>query len=343
VNTEVLKVDPQDPEPERIARAAAVLRGGGLVAFPTETVYGLGANALDEAAVWRIFAAKGRPANNPVIVHIACREQVEDVTAAWPTAAERLTDRFWPGPLTLVLPRHPAVPDAVTAAGPTVALRMPVHPVALALLRAAALPVAAPSANRSTQLSPTRAEHVLGGLAGRIELVLDGGPAAGGLESTVLDLTTTPPRLLRPGLVTPAEIEGVIGPIERLAEVAGRTDETAPLPAPGMLPRHYAPRTPLTCVRGLQLGRALVEKLLGAGLKVGWLAFTEGGPGEEPLCAAGLTRVDMPPTPAAYAASLYATLHALDVLGLDRIVVALPPDQEEWLAIRDRLRRASAP
>ena len=176
-----------------------MLRRGGLVAFPTETVYGLGANALDAEAVRHIFAAKGRPATNPVIVHVAEIARVREVVADWPPLAERLAGRFWPGPLTLVLPRHPALPALVTAGGPTVAVRVPLHPVALALLRAAVVPVAAPSANRSTRLSPTRAEHVLAGLAGRIDLLLDGGPASGGLESTVLDVTTVPPRLLRRG------------------------------------------------------------------------------------------------------------------------------------------------
>lgn len=335
MNTEVLTVDPCAPDPERIGQAAAVLRRGGLVAFPTETVYGLGANALDEAAVRSIFAAKERPANNPLIVHVAEREQVREVAGDWPPAAEQLAARFWPGPLTLVLPRGGAVPDAVTAGGPTVAVRMPVHPVALALLRAAAMPVAAPSANRSAQLSPTRAEHVLRGLAGRIDVVLDGGPAAGGLESTVLDVTTMPPRLLRPGLVTPAAIEEVIGSILRPS--SNPSGGGVPLPAPGMLPRHYAPRTPVECVHGG--GRVRVEELLGAGLKVGWLASAR----EEPVRSAAIARVDMPSTPSAYAAALYATLHGLDTQGLDRIVVALPPDEEEWLAIRDRLRRASAP
>ncbi len=194
MRTEVLAVDAHVPQSDRIARAAAVLRGGGLVAFPTETVYGLGALALDAAAVGRIFAAKGRPANNPVIVHIADLKQIEQVAAEWPDAAERLARRFWPGPLTLVVPRNADVPDATTAGGPTVAVRVPAHPVALALLRAVGAPVAAPSANRSAELSPTLAEHVLRGLDGRIDLVLDGGPTAGGIESTVLDMTTSPPR-----------------------------------------------------------------------------------------------------------------------------------------------------
>ncbi len=199
MHTELLAVDPFSPEPERIARAAEVLRRGGLVAFPTETVYGLGANALDPNAVAGIFHAKGRPANNPVIVHVAEARDVLRVVADWPEIAERLAQRFWPGPLTLVLPKRAGVPDVVTAGGPTVAVRVPAHPVALALLRAVGVPIAAPSANRSTQLSPTRAEHVQRGLDGLIDLILDGGPTTGGLESTVLDVTTTPPRLLRPG------------------------------------------------------------------------------------------------------------------------------------------------
>ena len=213
MQTEVVVVDAQAPQADRIARAAAVLRCGGLVAFPTETVYGLGALALDAGAVGRIFAAKGRPTNNPVIVHVADIAAAVEIAAAWPDAAELLARRFWPGPLTLVVPRGDAVPDIATAGGSTVAIRVPVHPVALALLRAVAAPVAAPSANRSSELSPTRAGHVLRGLDGRIDMVLDGGPTTGGIESTVLNVTTSPPRLLRPGLIGPAELEAVIGPI----------------------------------------------------------------------------------------------------------------------------------
>ncbi len=264
MHTEVLAVDARAPQPDLIARAAAVLRSGGLVAFPTETVYGLGALALDAAAVRRIFAAKGRPANNPLIVHIADPKDASQVAAEWPDAAERLARRFWPGPLTLVVPRTAGVPDATTAGGPTVAVRVPAHPVALALLRAVGAPVAAPSANRSAELSPTLAEHVLRGLTGRIDLVLDGGPTAGGIESTVLDMTTAPPRLLRPGLIGPAELEAVIGPVGR----TGATQAGSALPSPGMLPRHYSPRTPLECSRG---GAFRVRELLRSGVRVGWL------------------------------------------------------------------------
>jgi L-threonylcarbamoyladenylate synthase len=335
MQTAVLAVDPLAPGPAVIARAAAVLRDGGLVAFPTETVYGLGAVALDAEAVGRIFAAKGRPAHNPLIVHVPDEAGARAVAGEWPAAAALLAARFWPGPLTLVVPKAATVPDVVTAGGPTVAVRVPAHPVALALLRAAAVPVAAPSANRSTQLSPTRAEHVLRDLAGRIDLLLDGGPTVGGIESTVLDLTSTPPRLLRPGLIEAAALEAVIGPVVRPPQTL--PSAAAPLSSPGMLPRHYAPRTPLECREG-DTARGRVEELGAAGRRVGWLSF--GGPSHAP--APGVVVVPLPAEPAGYAAGLYAALHALDELGLDRIVVSLPLDTAPWLAVRDRLRRASS-
>jgi L-threonylcarbamoyladenylate synthase len=328
MKTAVLAVDLHVPLAEAVARAAEVLRGGGLVAFPTETVYGLGANALDAAAVARIFAAKGRPSNNPLIVHIAGPEDAMQVAAAWSQAAAQLASRFWPGPLTLVLPRNTHVPDVVTAGGPTVAVRAPAHPVAQALLKAAGIPVAAPSANRSSGLSPTRAEHVLHDLDGRIDMILDGGPCPGGIESTVLDVTATPPRLLRPGLVSLAELETIVGPVR-----FGAASAQGALPSPGMLSRHYAPRTPLECVE--ENGRARVEELCRQGLRVGWVTRTAASSLPEVL-----QRV-LPPDPAGYAAGLYAMLHELDAAGLDRIVVDLPPNTPEWLAARDRLRRAS--
>ncbi len=332
MKTETLAVAPDRPDAEPIARAAAVLRAGGLVAFPTETVYGLGANALDAGAVAGIFAAKGRPAHNPLIVHVADTASVFSVVASWPETAARLAGRFWPGPLTLVLPKRPAVPDAVTGGGPTVAVRVPAHPAALALLRAAGVPVAAPSANRSGGISPTRAEHVLLGLDGRIDMILDAGPVPGGLESTVLDLTTSPPRLLRPGLLSPREIEKVIGLVTRGSRPVAEAEVV--LPSPGMLSRHYAPRTPLECAEGD--GRACVEELLRSGLRVAWLTF---GPAD----LRDVVMVPMPRDPAGYAARLYAALHELDAAGVDRIVAALPPPADEWLAARDRLRRAAAP
>src|SRR5262249_4015308 len=244
---------------------------GGLVAFPTETVYGLGASALDAVAVGRIFAAKGRPANNPVIVHVACAEEAQALAAVWPESAARLAARFWPGPLTLVLPRCAIVPAVVTAGGPTVAIRVPAHPVALALLAEARIPIAAPSANRSTSLSPTRAEHVLRGLDGRIEMILDGGPTAGGLESTVLDVTTEPPRLLRPGLITPGQIEAEVGAVARprlprSVSERGAPASKEPARSPGLSRRHYAPTTPLECVA--EDGSTRVAELLLDGQRV---------------------------------------------------------------------------
>ncbi len=336
--TTILKVDA-----DNITTAADVLRRGGLVAFPTETVYGLGANALDPAAVERVFVAKGRPAVNPIIVHVAAGDQVSVVAADWPESAARLAERFWPGPLTLVLPKTVALPDIVTAGGPTVGVRVPAHPVALALLRAAGVPIAAPSANRSTELSPTTADHVLRGLAGRIDLILDGGPTSGGIESTVLDLTADPPRLLRPGLVTPQQIEAVIGSIQRLGEpgasVTGASFKTpiagapaSPVRSPGLMSKHYAPRAPLQIADGD--GRSRAEELAKNGQRIGWLTW----PGTDDV--PGTVRVTMPTDPREYAAKLYAALHDLDIAGVDQIVVARPPGGDAWLAIRDRLNRA---
>ncbi|MSU79677.1 MAG: threonylcarbamoyl-AMP synthase [Gemmataceae bacterium] len=315
-------------DPHAIGRAATLLRAGCLVAFPTETVYGLGANALDADAVARIFAAKGRPATNPVIVHVADRIHAKKLVADWPDSATHLADRFWPGPLTLVLPKAPCVPDIVTAGGPTVALRIPAHPVALALLRSCGVPIAAPSANRSTELSPTTAEHVQRSLSDRIDLILDGGPTSGGLESTVLDVTTNPPTLLRPGLVTIAEIEAIVGSIQR----AGSVGDDAPARSPGQMARHYSPRTPLTIAT---TSRRHIETLTADGARIGWLTHRDEG--EVP----GVSRVLLPADPVSYSARLYAALHHIDSLGLERIIVEAPPDDDAWLAVRDRLHRAA--
>jgi L-threonylcarbamoyladenylate synthase len=326
-------IDVRDPESlaEVLPRAAEALRAGGLVAFPTETVYGLGANALDAAAVARIFTAKGRPASNPVIVHLAGADDAPAIVSAWPDEAARLAEHFWPGPLTLVLPRGAGVPDVVTAGGPTVAVRVPAHPVARELIRLAGVPVAAPSANRSNRLSPTLAVHVLRDLDGRIDLILDGGPTAGGIESTVLDLSRRPPRLLRPGLIEPAALEAIIGLVERGAT----TGEREVLPSPGMLARHYAPRTPMELVAG---GEERVRELSQAGLRVAWVVWFDV---DEKALPVGVRVVRLPDDAAGYAAQLYQALHGLDVSGVERIVAAMPPEGEEWLGVRDRLRRAT--
>lgn len=330
MQTLVLAVDPIHPDSAAIARAAAVLGAGGLVAFPTETVYGLGGNALDARAVERIFTAKGRPATNPLIVHAADVDAARRLTATWPETAELLAHAFWPGPLTLVLPKAECVPPVVTAGGPTVAVRVPAHPVALALLRACQLPLAAPSANRSTRLSPTCGAHVMTGLAGHIDLLLDAGPTSGGLESSVLDVTRTPSRLLRPGLIAPTAIEAVIGPIQRSVQVSG----SEPVKSPGMSERHYAPQTPLELIA--DDGAGYVRRLAGGGVCVGWLAYHP--------CRmedAAFKTIVLPDDPSGYGRGLYAALHELDAAGLDRIVVLLPPRTDAWLAVHDRLRRAA--
>lgn len=329
-----LRIDPVEPEPGPIARAAELIRGGGLVAFPTETVYGLGANAFDEAAVRRVFEAKGRPSYNPLIVHVPDAESARRLVRAWPEAAERLAAAFWPGPLTLVLRKRPVVPDIVSAGLPSVAVRVPAHPVALALLRAAAVPIVAPSANPSSALSPTRAEHVERGLGDRVDLILDAGPARVGIESTVLDLTGSRPVLLRPGILSTDALEPIVGPIERVTTAGG----TAPRAAPGMLERHYAPRATLRVFEPEARGAAaaVAREAAGRGESVGALVF-------EPIDAPVEHLVRMPRDPAAYAGQLYADLHRLDALGCDLILAEQVPDSPAWDGARDRLRRAATP
>lgn len=314
-------------------RAAGILVDGGLVAIPTETVYGLAANALDEQAVAAIYRAKGRPAGNPLIVHVADAEMARTLAAAWPAAADALAARFWPGPLTLVVPRAAAIPAIVTGGGDTVALRCPDHPLARRLIAKAGIPLAAPSANRSEAVSPTTAQHVLTGLGHRIDLILDGGGCVRGIESTVVDCTTSPPRVLRPGPLSVGELAAVVPGIT----AAAPTDD-GPSRSPGRAARHYAPSTPLE-LTGDPCGR--VAALLAGGSRVGWLALDTDDPRVRDLAGSrDLVIVPMPDEPQAYAARLYATLHALDQRPLDRIVVDMPPDLEAWQAIRDRLVRA---
>ncbi len=240
-----------------LEKAVQLLRAGCLVAFPTETVYGLGANALDEAAVRRIFEAKGRPFSSPLIVHVANIEMARGLAREWPREADLLAEKFWPGPLTLVVPKNEKVPDVVTAGLPSVGLRIPAHPVACELLEAAKIPIAAPSANRFTELSPTTAAHVRESLGNAVDLVLDGGPCTVGIESTVLSLAGPRPRLLRPGMITRTEIEKLIGPVE-----AGSGAES-----PGQHPQHYRPRTPLILGPSPKEGRG-VRLFIGGSAKV---------------------------------------------------------------------------
>jgi len=315
------------PEDPAIEEAAALLRTGGLVAFPTETVYGLGADGLSPEAVARIYAAKGRPATNPVILHVADGPAARALVSHWPEEAQALAERFWPGPLTLVLPASDLVPSIVRAGGPSVALRCPAHPVALALIRATGRPLAAPSANRSQHLSPTLAQHVASSLGDAVDLILDAGPTPAGLESTILDLTRARPRILRPGPLGPAELAVLVGAVD-LWEGAVKTGDLQA--APGMALRHYAPRARLELV------------LPGAGLLEvsGSVAYV--GLGSLPPLPAGVHGILLPLDAEAVGARLYALLHELDDAGFERIFMERPPEDEAWLAVRDRLGRASA-
>jgi L-threonylcarbamoyladenylate synthase len=328
-----------------IEQAAAILRAGGLVAFPTETVYGLGANALDAEAARGILRAKQRPADDPLIVHLAGRDWLDRVAES-NAVADALGGRFWPGPLTLVLPRRATVPPEVTAGLDTVAVRVPSHPVAHALVVAADLPLAAPSANLFGRPSPTRAQHVLDDLDGRIDAVLDGGPADLGVESTIVDVSRTPPRLLRPGGLEAEAIEAVLG--TPLAGLPRRAGAPGPQPAPGLLPVHYAPRTPLLLIVGPP-GAArprLQHELFSArarGLRVGVLLLDDDRD-LLPLDAGVQAQVvGRWADPAASAACLFDALRALDRAGLDLLLVRELAEPRVGLgrALADRLRRAA--
>jgi L-threonylcarbamoyladenylate synthase len=295
-----------------IRRAAEILRSGGLVVFPTETVYGVGANALDAAAVRKIFVLKGRPATSPLIVHVASIEEAREFAAEWPEEADRLASEYWPGPLTLVVPKKPEIPDEVTAGLPTVGLRVPRHPIALQLLRVAQVPIAAPSANRFTQLSPTTAQHVHEAFGEETPFLLDGGPCEVGLESTVIAVTKDGLEVLRPGM---AFIEEAT-PSPEPKELAHRS--------PGQHKKHYSPRTRVLLVSHGHLP----EKGRGAYL---WIEHA----------GDAVRTIRMPGQPEAYATQVYRQLHELDREGLDWIAVELPPDTREWTAVRDRLTRAA--
>jgi L-threonylcarbamoyladenylate synthase len=346
VKTLRLVVDPahlDDAEAqESLEHGARILRAGGLVALPTETVYGLGANALDRAAVERIFAAKQRPAWDPVIVHISDAAMLEGLVSDVPEAARKLMKAFWPGPLTLLLPRTSAVPDAVTAGRPLVGVRMPAHPVALELIRRASVPVAAPSANTFGHVSPTSADHVLEDLDGRIDAVLDGGPAMHGVESTVLDPGQSPMVIYRPGAVTSVQIWDTAGEVELFH--AGQTLADKPqsaLPSPGVGLRHYAPRARLVLVDAApgELAARLTELADGFfGERVGVMLPAEVGWSHSAAVLFPWGRWSVPED---LARNLYEGLRTLDSQGCTVIVCPVPTADGVGAAIRDRLRKAS--
>ena len=311
-----------------IAKAVALLRAGQVVALPTETVYGLGADALNPAAVARIFALKGRPADHPLIVHLPPDEPLEKWAADVPPAARALALAFWPGPLTMILTRGARVPRAVTGGQDTVALRVPDHPVALALLRAFGSGIAAPSANRFGHISPTTAAHVRDEFGDALPLVLDGGPCRVGIESTIVDLSRGAPVVLRPGTISAADIARVaLG-----TDTTGDVNPAAPAPrASGLLERHYAPRTPAELVESAALPGRLAD-LTALGQTVGVLALGRN-------IGSGLV---LPSDAPAYGQGLYAALRALDGRGFSRLLIEAPPRDEPWRAVNDRLRRAVA-
>jgi L-threonylcarbamoyladenylate synthase len=333
----ILQVSPESPERAVLERAAGVIHGGGLVAFPTETVYGLGADALNPAAVRRIFEAKGRPSSNPLIVHVASVEAARALTTTWPETAGRAAAAFWPGPLTLVLPKRTGIPDEVTAGLPSVAVRIPGHLVAQALLEVVGRPLAAPSANRSLRVSPTTAGHVARSLGARVDLILDGGPTGVGIESTVLDLTGPIARVLRPGTIGVNALRAALGVAVEEPDASAGGDPARPA-SPGMMERHYAPDAELRIAPDqAKLARwATAER--DAGRIVGIVALGEAGAAGE----VGVTKIlVLPADPASYARGLYAALHTLDAAGCQVILLEAPPDGQAWTGVNDRLRRAS--
>lgn len=342
--TDVLEVDAANPDPAVIRRASECLRRGGLVAFPTETVYGLGVNALDCDAIRRLFAAKERPPADPLIVHVPSLAHVAPLVADLPLATRELAARYWPGPLTLILRRSAAVPDEVTAGLDTVGIRIPVHPVARALIVAAGLPIAAPSANRFSRPSPTRASHVLEDLRGKIDLVLDGGPTPIGVESTVLDLTGPIPTILRPGAVTVEMLRTVLRDV-RLGP-GGAHDQTEPLRSPGLLTKHYSPRAKLRLYEGNRaaalatIGRD-AEEAVSQGKSVGLLIGIEDDAALDRY-ATHVRRLNTNDLNAV-AAELYDALRELDGHGVDLILArGIATNEGLGGAIQDRLRRAAA-
>jgi L-threonylcarbamoyladenylate synthase len=332
-NSNIISVNPQFPQRVHLQRAATILRTGGLVAFPTETVYGLGADALNPQAVARIFQAKQRPNWDPLIVHVRDVAMACSLASDFPVA---MVEKFWPGPLTVVVKKMAQVPDAVTAGRPNVALRMPHHPVATMLLAEAGLPIAAPSANRFGRPSPTRAEHVVEDLGANVDLILDAGPTPMGVESTVLDLTQTPPAILRPGGVTREQIEAVIGPVTLAASVA---DEVA-RQSPGMSPQHYAPTGRVELFENVDAMLARAIELRNRGHRTGAIVCDEMVPlldkTTEFVSSFGKWgQWDR------YAKRLFATFRVFDTHGIVIILCLLPPAEGLGLAVRDRLQRAA--
>ncbi|HEX3857220.1 MAG TPA: L-threonylcarbamoyladenylate synthase [Verrucomicrobiae bacterium] len=337
MTAEVLSTHTPELFQKAVQRAAELLRAGEVVALPTETVYGLAANALNEKAVAKIFQIKGRPSHNPIIVHVTSNEMAKGCVKNWPELAEKLAKSFWPGPLTIVLPRAEIIPDIVTAGGATVGIRWPSHPFIQAVIRECDFPLAAPSANLSNQISPTNAEHVQKSLAGKISMIVDGGQSQIGIESTVLDLTVSPPRILRPGMIRAESLAAVCGQVQSPKSKV-QSQETA-LRSPGLLEKHYSPKAKLLILNWrddadlelkIQNSKFKIQKCF----VIAHTCF----PSAENFADVSV----MPHDAEAFARAIYAELHRCDAAGAELIVVETPPDSPEWSGIADRLRRAAA-
>jgi L-threonylcarbamoyladenylate synthase len=333
VKTEILSTHTQELFAHAVYRAVELLTAGEVVALPTETVYGLAANALDTEAVAKIYSIKGRPSHNPIIVHVSDLPMAKRCVAAWPTSAEKLANSFWPGPLTMVLPRAKSIPDIVTAGGETVGVRLPSHPFIQAVIRECGFPLAAPSANLSNAISPTSAEHVSKQLSGKIRLIVDGGSSQVGIESAVIDLSTQGHRVLRPGMIHAESIAAVIGQ-GVLNESAG--DKSGTLRSPGMLRKHYSPKAKLLILEW-KSDAELKSRMMHHSSRAHIIAHTSipstGGFGGVSV---------MPRDVAAFARAIYAELHRCDEAGAEVIIVEALPNQPEWRGVADRLGRAAA-
>lgn len=347
MNTKVYRLSSEDTltgqDLAYLEEAAAVLRAGGLVAFPTETVYGLGANALDAAASAKIYAAKGRPSDNPLIAHISCMEELEPLVSRQPELGRKLAAAFWPGPMTMIFPKSDRVPYGTTGGLDTVAVRMPSHKLASRLIRMAGVPVAAPSANTSGRPSPTRAEHVLQDMDGRIDMILDGGPVGIGVESTIVDVTGNVPMLLRPGAVTIEMLRDTVGEVQIDPAILGPMAEGVRPKAPGMKYRHYAPKASLTLVEGeiadaVQEINRLTREKLEAGFRVGVICTDE----TKDLYPAGLVRsIGQRAREETVAHNLYAVLREFDDLGAEYIYSEGFSESHLGQAIMNRLNKAA--